>query len=704
MPTYEITGKNGGTYRIDANDDAQAQRLEQFINTRIDAGDPGLKGAPLPENAQLAPWKGPVPQTQASQAGDTGNLSGMTDQEVIDYIEKLPSSMRPGLVDMGIHGATAGIETELSSLLGAGANAITHPIEAFQTGGQSVADAYHDWRRRSLALMDYVRIKHPSLAPISEIAGAVATPGGAVKGLKWLAAAGGAYGLVHGFENSNGPLGERAIEAGKEGVMGAVAAPAVGALLKVPGAITSATKSVLGSNPDLARRIVTKAIAADENTAASVGHDIMAAQANDVPMMLADTGENARGTLAAATRSSGPARTIARDALEERQAGLAERVTGAIERDLGPVANPHRVADQLMTKARDEAAPLYESAYAKPGADTFVQKMAATFQRPSMKKAFQSAYRIAQEEGRDPTTLGFDINDAGEVSLTRVPSWQTLDYVKRGLDDVVEAYRDPTSGKLNLNTEGRAINNTLRFFLGAFDKANPDYAAARAAYAGPVSGINAMNKGLEALNMTADDLEARMRDMTPFEKQMFALGARRAMAELVSSKGDTANVVNALIGTGKKRAMLARLFGDKQQFGRFVETMGQEREGFRTYARALQGSSTAVNVQDDATLSIASSAANLVASGGMSVGDAIKTAMRFGVGRAGENARQQVAALLSNTDPARFQELAAQLRAEAIRRGVWNKRIDAIAAGGGKAALIGVNDGRQGNGAALQPQ
>jgi hypothetical protein len=130
-----------------------------------------------------------------------------------------------------------------------------------------------------------------------------------------------------------------------------------------------------------------------------------AGHANDVPMMLADTGENARGLLAAAGRTSGPARTITRDALETRQAGLADRVTGAIERDLGPVANPHEVADSLLTKARTEAAPLYDSFYSKapvssPAIDSMVQ-------RPSMQKALKNAYRIAQEEGAIPRRSGF---------------------------------------------------------------------------------------------------------------------------------------------------------------------------------------------------------------------------------------------------------------------------------------------------------
>lgn len=489
---------------------------------------------------------------------------------------------------------------------------------------------------------------------------------------------------------------------GEGAAFGAATVPVVGAALKVPGAVVRAGKTVLSGSPSLARRIVAKAIKADENTAGSVGADISAANANDVPMMIADTGENARGTLAAATRSSGPARTIARDALETRQAGLADRVTAAIERDLGPVANPHQVADTLMTKARTDAAPLYETAYAKPGASAFGQKIAPLLARPSMKKALANAYRLAQEEGRDPTTLGFatvkdratTVLDASgkpmtvpEITLEHVPSWQTLDYIKRGMDDVVEGYRDPTSGKLNLDTEGRAVNNTLRTYLKAFDVANPDYAAARAAYSGPVSGIGAMNAGRKALTMTADDLEARMRDMTPFDKQMFALGARRSMAEAIASKGDTANVIGAIMGTGKKRAMLGRLFGDRKTFQRFVDTMGQEREGWRTFARATQGSAAALNLEDDATLKFATTAADMALNGGLPIVTALREAVKFGVGKVGDKAKQEVAALLSETDPARFRELAEQLRAEAVRRGIVKRKTSVVTNAGGKAAV-----------------
>ena len=342
-----------------------------------------------------------------------------------------------------------------------------------------------------------------------------------------------------------------------------------------------------------------------------------------------------------------------------------------------------------MTEAQTRAGPLYDAAYVRPGAEDFVAKIQPLLNRPAMKGAMKNAYRIAEEEGRDPANLGlvkdaFDnvvltpprqspILDAagkqvsvpGDPMTKAVPTWQTLDYVKRGMDDVVEAYRDPTSGRLNLNTEGKAVNNTLRTFIKAFDTANPDYGAARAAYAGPVKGVTALNLGRKALNMTADDLEERMRGMTDFERQLFALGTRRAMAELVDSKGDTANIVNAVAGAGKKRAMLARLFGDRKEFQRFVDTLAIEQEAFQTYKRARAGSPTAANVADDSSLAVATGVGDIALSG-LPIMSALRVAARSRNASLAEKAKGQIAEMLGETNPAKVREIIIRYkRAEA---------------------------------------
>ncbi|HEV2122191.1 MAG TPA: hypothetical protein VGW38_05375, partial [Chloroflexota bacterium] len=414
---------------------------------------------------------------------------------------------------------------------------------------------------------------------------------------------------------NQGDLADRAAQAAVSGLFGVVGGAAMPKVGQAASAVARGAGDAVSGARGLADRVVFKAIRADGNDAAALGRQVNEAGETGVPYMPADSGENARGLMSASARAPGPGRTSAINAVDARQNDFADRVVTHIERDLGPVANPHEVRRVLETQAKTTAAPLYDAAYARPGVSAFADKVQPLLSRPSMSAALERARRIALEEGDDPTALGFDLNEAGDTILRRVPSWKTMDYVKRGMDDVVETYRDKTTGKLNLDTEGNAINNTLRQFLKAFDTANPDYGAARAAYAGPMKATSALNRGLKALSKTGDDIEEEMREMTVSEKEMYALGARRAMAELIDSKGGTANLVNALSGSGKKKAMLGRLFGDRKEFERFVRTLDVEENAFRTFARARTGSPTAPNEKDDTMLAVATGVGDIALTG-----------------------------------------------------------------------------------------
>jgi len=650
------------------------------------------------------------------------DLGGMPNaQEVLDayketgqFVPGSEAQMAP--VDISdVRGEGGALET-LDAGVRAAANTVTAgAADRIQAAGSTLfgGGTYDENLARQFEITNYDWQNHAIASTVGTVAGALAIPTGvrnaasvaakqvmrsggtreaAVTAARNAAALrlgkeGGAYGVVQGGMTSQGDLADRAAQAAVSGLVGA----ATGAVLPFAGAGAAkgarAVKSVFEGAPELANRVVYTAIKADGNTPRDVGRMAGAANENGVPFMVADSGENARGLMSASARAPGPGRTKAIGALDERQGALGDRVVKHIERDLGPIANPHKIADDLMSEAASNAGPLYASAYAKPGADAFGTKIAPLLGRPSMQRALANAQRLVTEEGGDPTALGFDFNEAGDVILKRVPSWQTLDYVKRGMDDVVEGYRDKTTGKLVLDTEGRAINNTLRQFLGAFDKANPDYAAARSAYGGPVRGIEAMNQGRKALSMTADDLEARMRDMTPFDREMFALGTRRAMAELVESKGDSANIVHALAGTGKKRAMMARLFGGRKEFTRFVNTLGTEEEAFQTFKRARTGSPTAPNAKDDTELAVATGISDL-ATTGVPVVTALRMAARAKSASARKDAEDVIAAMLGETDPDQVQALIRRFRQEETKLAKAKKRNPAASTVSKSAAAL----------------
>lgn len=116
-------------------------------------------------------------------------------------------------------------------------------------------------------------------------------------------------------------------------------------------------------------------------------------------------------------------------------------------------------------------------------------RFARSMKDPAQRARLDDLERRLLEEGADPRTIKAD--EAGRVlgrrddelarleafaygdapgmspnepvSTTR-PTNQTLDYIKRGLDDVLEKYRDKTTGKLVLDTQGKAVLNTLNEF------------------------------------------------------------------------------------------------------------------------------------------------------------------------------------------------------------------------------------------------
>lgn len=506
----------------------------------------------------------------------------------------------------------------------------------------------------------------------------------AIKGpqtFRKLAVTGAKLGAVSGAANSRGSVKERALQTGGSTLISAGLAPVTSKLVSATAPVVTALTRTVKRTPKLSpvNKIVKKTLEAQSMTPRQAGDMITAAQKRGVPLALMDTGDEMRGVAASLARKPGDSRSIIRDVVVPRQQAQAERIQGALTRDLGPTANIRQQSESLMQQAQAAAGPLYKKAYSNPGAGAIQPQISDLLTRPSMRRGLANAMRIAAEEGRDPSSLGFTLNAAGEPELTKVPSWQTLDYVKRGIDDVIEGYRDSTTGRLNLDTEGRAVNNTLRDFLGRVDKVNPDYAAARKAYAEPASMTSALNKGSKAATKDAETIWAETRDLNPAQLDQYRLGARTGLANMMDARVDNADKVRALIGTPKKRDALAGVFGGDGGLDNFLATLGDESAAAQTYQRAFTGSPTALNLADDANLDgLAGVAVN---AGGRALGgqglfrNGISTMAdiaRYGLGKKAEATRTSLANLLTETDP----KVTASVLDEIIKQGMLSELIN----------------------------
>jgi hypothetical protein len=503
--------------------------------------------------------------------------------KAIQAVQKLVG----GSADTLMHGITQGYSDELAGLVG-----------SVLPGGKG-GDALRDEQRQSVK--DF-QTDHPIAGTAIEVAGgampllpafqaAKAIPlAGRLPGWARLAAGGAATGAVNGFGTGEGGFENRAESAATGGLMGGLMGLAAPLALRGGAKLASPVVNRFFREPgDVAADKVLQAFRRDDITP----NDVLARLDELGPhAALVDAGgENLSGLGRAAAGVPGKAKQRAATFLNERQEGQVPRVAGAAKDAMGDVGDYYSTVDDLMTRRAAEAKPLYEKAYAAPvnWGDDFNGLM----ERPSMKSALARAHKIAAEEGRDPKALGFDLNEAGDVVFNKVPSMQTLDYVKRGLDDVLEGFRDKTSGRLVLNEAGRAINNTRASFLSALDEANPDYKAARAAWGGPTQSKDALEMGRDFLRSDAEITTKQLDRLADGDKAFFRAGAYRAIKDQIENTPDAADAVKRIFGSEAKRAKLRAVFPDDAAFGKFEKAMNAEAEFFKNRFKVLGGSQTA---------------------------------------------------------------------------------------------------------------
>jgi len=331
-------------------------------------------------------------------------------------------------------------------------------------------------------------------------------------------------------------------------------------------------------------------------------------------------GHRGKAALGALARREGETANALNAEVATRQLGRPDRLLSAMSDAAG--IEPHAAAGDikaLVEKGRAEAAPLYEEAYAQGPVNT--PQLEILQGRPSMRRAMSRAVRIAAEEGRDPTELGFKMVKRGAGSTARDaatyefpegadgrfqvtgsktvhdpqmadvsvqvenPTTQTWDYVKRGLDDVLESYRDKTTGKLVLDEEGRAILSTLQKFRGELVKANPKYGEALARsgdYLSADTAFRSAGRDILNSNLTERQFSDKITGMSPGELQAY----RGGIANQFFNLAQNGRLNPKTLATPRVRAKLQLALGPEAA-QRLIATASKEADmqGFeRRYA------------------------------------------------------------------------------------------------------------------------
>lgn len=219
-------------------------------------------------------------------------------------------------------------------------------------------------------------------------------------------------------------------------------------------------------------------------------------------------------------------------------------------------------ANKAFAERSKAAAPEY--AKALDGRMPYIDDgLVSLMKRPSMAQAWGAAKRIAAEEDRKLPEF-FDIAADGSIKYTgkAVPDWRSWDYIKRGLDSVIDTHTNEF-GKLD--NMGRIVANTKRELLTALDAVNPDYKAARGMYGTASDAIDAIING-------------KTGEISKLEGQSAQNMVNRAFSSSSILPEQAARVRNQFSMAGKLNeynAGLASFLGDKLDDAMKVNANGQ---------------------------------------------------------------------------------------------------------------------------------
>jgi len=247
--------------------------------------------------------------------------------------------------------------------------------------------------------------------------------------------------------------------------------------------------------------------------------------------------------------------------------------------------------DELAKERSASAAPLYEKAFSSKGvhSDRIVQFLNDPITREGMKRGLEIQRLEALAQGKPFTPSDYAItgfNDAGDPIISAVPNMRLLDATKRGLDEILEGYRDTTTGRLVLDQRGRAIDGVRKAFLTTLDNLNPDYKAARKAWAGPSESMNALSAGRDALTKDPEIIVKQLSNMGDADRDFYRAGVFRALQDKFSGIKNT-DVAYSFINNSSNRDRLAAVFGRDM----LSSIMSQVREQAVNFGRDESGAS-----------------------------------------------------------------------------------------------------------------
>lgn len=502
------------------------------------------------------------------------------------------------------------------------------------------------------------------------VAGAKSLPGVVARS----AGVGAASGAAGGFGDAEGGLENRLAGAGVGalfgGTAGAVIPGAIGAGNEVVGRI-GGLLGLRNADNDAADFAV-RALSRDKFDLSGNG----ALPANEgKPLALADmAGGNTRRLGRTVQTTPGEGSEHAERFLNERQYGQADRIKDDIDTHISGQDRIDSV-QALGEQRRNDAAPLYEQANQRdiqsPRLQQFLDSPIAADALKSGKETAQLR-ALADNVPFDPAAYA---TDGGPINT------RAVDAIKHGLDDMLEKYRDPTTGKLALDSRGREIERVRQSLLEETDALNPTYAQARAAYAEPSRLMDATERGRGVLKGNTQETVRNFGAMDAPAQDAYRIGAADTLKETVGNSRDGVHSVPRIYGGDNARARVDMLADDPAAFQR---KMALEDSMNKTRNTVTGGSVTGRIEADKEDAGMLHGMAISAMNGGGITG-AIASALNRVNGKSNgmnENVAEKLSQILFNADQGQNANALANLVARAQQNQQGVRKVGGVTGGG----------------------
>ena len=664
MPIFTIQSPDGRKIKISAADQDTALRGAQEWAAANPAAAPAAPDAPpagaVPGSKEYADWA----------------LSRVKSGLAVPQVSPKPPELQDQYKDIGggaLAASSAAIDAVpvLGPTLLGGAEQLRGMVQ-----GMSPKQVKQEGQM--------VREANPDAALAGSVAGTV---------LPLLAAGGTALGGK--LLGNVGSLGQRLLMSGASGgVISAADAAARGAPVEdvgknfasgaalgalIPGAGALAKVGVKAASPiidtfanpvkEAGRRVASafnRDVAANPGSVMNAADEAVAA-ANSIPLANVDWGgETVRALARSVANQSPESRQVLDKLASDRFSGQAGRAADFVKRIAGGNVDDLAYQQGLKDAAALSNAPRYRAAFDAPQAQVvWSQDIADLMQSVDFLKAVRGAEKrgtnraaisgfravknpfVFTADGR-PT---FRVNADGSRAL---PSLEFWNQTKINLDDMIGTAQ--RQGKNALASELVQMKQKL---VGALDAAVPQYKTARAGAAAFFGAEDALDAGKQFANATRDLPEAKQAftALNAAEQKAFRVGYASEIIDKVKDARFRSNVIDQAFGSPAKREMFETVFGRAKATE--LEAYIRVEDAADKLRGALGNSTTARQL---AEMGLGGLAGYQFSGGDLKAaiaGFAAAPAARYMAKRADANVMEQIAKLLTSSDPAAVKRVVA---------------------------------------------